>query len=72
MGENLDLLKPAPQQLTFQIFFPEINFHVSRIDLFLVVYKGRLFILRPFFDPFPRYEILIFGQKKNCNISETG
>ena len=51
---------------------PEINFGVSRVDLFLVVYKGRLFILRPFFDPFPRYEIFIFGPKKNCNISETG
>ena len=70
-GKHLDLLKPAPQQLTFQKKFPKINFGVSRVDLFLVVYKGGLFILRPFFDPFPRYEIFIFGPKKSCCISET-
>ena len=70
-GKHLDLLKPAPQQLTFQKKIPEIHFGVSRVDLFLVVYKGGLFILRPFFDPFPRYEIFIFGPKKSCCISET-
>ena len=52
-------------------FFPEINFGVSRYDLFLVVYKGGLFTLRPFFNPFQRYENFVFGQKKNCHISET-
>ena len=52
-------------------FFPEINFGVSTYDLFLVVYKGGLFTLRPFFNPFQRYENFVFGQKKNCHISET-
>ena len=32
MGENLDLLKPAPQQLFFQKFSPEINDRQNKKD----------------------------------------
>ena len=51
---------------------PEINFGVSKIDLFLVVYKGGLFIFKPFFDPFQRYYNFFFDPKKKSHISETG